>query len=110
MCFAEGLWAGLRQHDVHVLFSALGPTDTPAFRALLERKGAPVPAVLASPDQVAEAALERLPHGPVWNWGLEDDAAGHVPMSASTRRARVLAVEVASRRIFGESCKENVSE
>lgn len=102
MCFAEGLWAGLRPHDVHVLFCALGATDTPAFRALLERKGAPVPPGLACPDQVAEVALERLPHGPVWNWGLEDDAAGHMPMSASARRARVLAVDVASRRIFGE--------
>jgi short-subunit dehydrogenase len=104
MCFAEGLWAGLRKHEVHVLFCALGPTDTPAFRGLLERKGVSIPSSsLASPDRVAEAAFDRLPQGPVWNWGQEDDVAGHAPMSASARRARVLAVEQASRRIFGES-------
>ena len=104
MCFAEGLWMGLRKHDVHVLFCALGPTDTPAFRALLERKGVVMPAAfLASPDKVAEMALSRLAHGPVWNWGLEDDEAGQLPMSASGRRARVLAVEEGSKRIFGES-------
>jgi short-subunit dehydrogenase len=103
LCFSEGLWAGLRPHDVHVLFCALGPTDTPAFRELLERKGVPVPPLLASPDQVAQVALERLASGPVWNWGQEDDVAGHAPMSAGARRARVLAVGEASKRIFGET-------
>jgi short-subunit dehydrogenase len=104
LCFAEGLWSGLRKHDVHVLFCALGPTDTPAFRALLERKGVSMPSSsLASPDKVAEAAFDRLPQGPVWHWGQEDDVAGHAPMSASALRARVLAVEEGSKRIFGES-------
>jgi short-subunit dehydrogenase len=104
LCFAEGLWLGLRKYDVHVLFCALGPTDTPAFRALLDRKGVSMPpSFFASPDKVAEAALNRLAHGPVWNWGQEDDVAGHAPMSASALRARILAVEEGSKRIFGES-------
>jgi short-subunit dehydrogenase len=100
MCFAEGLWVGLKDSDVHVLFCALGATDTPAFRSLLAQKGIPVPPNLVSADQVAEGALAHIAQGPVWNWAHEDDVAGHLPMSAKARRERVLAVEEGSKRIF----------
>ena len=69
MNFAEGLWHELRPHGVDVLYMALGQTDTPAFRKLLAEKGQPVPGNLASPDAVAALGFERLPHGPVLNWG-----------------------------------------
>lgn len=100
LCFAEGLWSELRPHGVDVLNLVLGRTDTPAFRALLAAKGLPVPPGLASPDAVAEAGLARLPHGPVHNWGQDDDQAGYAPTSAAARRARILAVEVASRAVL----------
>lgn len=100
LCFAEGLWSELRPHGVDVLNLVLGRTDTPAFRALLAAKGLPVPPGLASPDAVAEAGLARLPHGPVHNWGHDDDQAGYAPTSAAARRARILAVEVASRAVL----------
>lgn len=101
LCFGEGLWSELREADVHVLNLILGRTDTPAFRDLLARKGMPVPAGLASPDEVAEIGFARLPHGPVHNWGLRDDEVGYAISSATMRRERVLFMEGASKQTFG---------
>ncbi len=101
MCFAEGLWAELRPYDVDVLYFALSTTDTPAFRALLAEKGLPPPSNLASPDEVAEIGLARLPYGPIRNWGQEDDVAGMAPNSPDARRARILTVDEMTKRIFG---------
>lgn len=97
---AEGLWAELHPHGIDVLTLILGMTDTPAFRKLLAERGQPVPAGIASPDDVAETGLTRLPHGPVHNWGASEDELGFAPMSAGTRRARVLAIDAASKRVF----------
>jgi short-subunit dehydrogenase len=102
LCFAESLWGELRQHGVDVLTLVMHMTDTPALRTLLAQKGLPVPPSIASSDEVAEIGLARLPHGPVHNWGLDDDAAGWALLSASGRRARVLAVEKASSHVFGK--------
>lgn len=103
LCFAEGLWAELRPHNVDVLFFALSTTDTPAFRALLAEKGLPPPPGLASPDAVAKLGLERLPHGPVHNWGQQDEEAGFAPNAPAVRRARILMIDQSTKRIFGES-------
>jgi uncharacterized protein len=98
----ESLWTELRPHGVDVLNLILGRTDTPAFRALLAEKGLPVPPGLASPEDVAQIGLDRLPQGPVHNWGLADDVAGYAPTSASARRSRILAIDGATKQIFGE--------
>jgi short-subunit dehydrogenase len=103
LCFGEALWAELRPHGIDVLNLILGMTDTPAFRALLAEKGLPVPDGIASPQDVARIGLERLPHGPVHNWGLEDDAAGYAPNSAAARRERILMVDSMSKRVFGDA-------
>ncbi len=100
--FSEGLWAELQPYGVDVLYAALGTTDTPAFRKLLAEKGMPVPPGLADPAVVAETLLARLPHGPVLNWGQDDDQPGMSPVSAAGRRARVLAIGESTKRIFGE--------
>lgn len=102
LCFAESLWAELRPHNVDVLFFALSTTDTPALRALLAEKGLPAPTGLASPDEVAKIGLERLPHGPVHNWGQADDEAGFAPNAPAVRRARILMIDQSTKRIFGE--------
>jgi len=102
LCFGEGLWAELRPHGVDVLNLVLGPTDTPAFRKLLAEKGMPVPTNIASPEDVARVALERLPQGPVHNWGLADDVSGYAPSSAAMRRERVLMVDRMSQGVFGK--------
>ena len=86
----------------NVLTLVMHMTDTPALRTLLAEKGLPVPPSIASSDEVAEIGLARLPHGPVHNWGLDDDTAGWALLSASGRRARVLAVEKASSHVFGK--------
>lgn len=99
--FAESLWAELRPFGVDVLYLALGKTDTPAFRRLLASRDQPLPDDWAAPAEVARVGLERLSHGPVLNWGQHDDEAGFAPSSAGTRRARVLAIEAASHRVFG---------
>ncbi|HEX8057190.1 MAG TPA: SDR family NAD(P)-dependent oxidoreductase [Novosphingobium sp.] len=100
--FAEGLWAELRPHGVDVLTIALDKTDTPMLRGTLERNGLPIPPDLASPGAVAEMALQRLPHGPIHNWGLADDEAGENWPSAAARRAHVLKIDAGSAAIFGK--------
>lgn len=103
LCFGEGLWAELRAHHVDVLYMVLGTTDTPALRALLASKGMPVPPGLAAPGAVAAAGLARLPFGPVYNYGFDDDDAGFAPTSGCARRARILAIDEASKYIFGDA-------
>ncbi|MFT5481395.1 MAG: short-subunit dehydrogenase [Halieaceae bacterium] len=103
LCFGEGLWAELQPHGVDVLNLILGQTDTPAFRETLAKMGQPVPENLAKPEDVARVALERLSHGPVHNWGLEDDEAGYAPSSAAVRRGRILAIDQATKKIFGDN-------
>lgn len=103
LCFGEGLWAELRQHGVDVLNLVLGRTDTPEFRRLLAEKGMPVPDNIATADEVARVGLERLPYGPVHNWGLADDATGYAPNSAAMRRERILMIDRISNQIFNRA-------
>jgi short-subunit dehydrogenase len=102
LCFGEGLWAELQPHGVDVLNLVLGRTDTPAFRQMLADKQQPLPADIASADDVAKVGLERLAHGPVHNWGVDDDHAGFAPNSAAARRERIRMVDRVSRQIFGD--------
>jgi short-subunit dehydrogenase len=101
LCFGEALWAELRHHNVDVLNLILGRTDTPAHRRLMERNGQPIPAGMADPAEVAEIGLARLPHGPDYNWGQDDDTAGYAPNSPAQRRARILAIEEMSKAYTG---------
>jgi short-subunit dehydrogenase len=103
LCLAEALWAELRPFGVDVLTLVLGRTDTPEFRRLLAEKGMTVPADSAAPGDVARIGLERLPHGPIHNWGQADDAAGMSNLSAAQRRARVLAIDKITSQLFGRS-------
>jgi uncharacterized protein len=102
LCFGESLWAELRHDGVDVLTLIMSLTDTPMLRALLSEKGLPLPAVAADPAAVAETGLSRLAHGPVHNWGFEDESAAFALLSAADRRKRVLAVEAGSARVFGK--------
>lgn len=103
LCFAEALWDELQPHGVDVLTLVMHMTDTPALRALLAEKGLPVPDTIAQPDDVAALGLARLPHGPIQNWGLEDDQSGFGQSSAADRRKRTLAVGEASAHVFGKA-------
>ena len=103
LCFGEGLWAELRPHGVDVLNLILGRTDTPMFREYLAKRGMPVPPNLASPDDVARIGLDRLPHGPIHNWGQADDATGFSSSSAAARRERILAIDLMTKDVFGEN-------
>ncbi len=99
--FGEALWAELRHHGVDVLNLILGRTDTPAHRKLMERNGQPIPADMASPEEVAEIGLAHLARGPDYNWGQASDVAGYAPNSPDDRRARILAIEQMSRAYAG---------
>lgn len=101
LCFAEALWAELRPHGVEVLTLVLNRTDTPAFRTLLEEKGMPMPKDVASAGDVARVGLERLPYGPIYNWGQADDQPGMASSSAAERRERVLAIDRITAELFG---------
>jgi hypothetical protein len=57
--------------------------------------------IRASPEEVARVGLERLPHGPVHNWGRADDEAGFLPSSAAARRERILALDERTKSLFG---------
>ena len=103
LCFAEALWAELRPHGVDVLTLVLRADDTPAFRALLAEKGLPFPENIASPDDVPRWASSGCAHGPIHNWGLDDDVAGYAPNSAKARRERVLMIDSMTKPIFGDS-------
>jgi len=96
LVFGEGLWAELRPYGVDVLNLIMGKTDTPAHRELMARLGIAFPDDCASADEVAAKGLERLPHGPVQNWGLSDDDPGYAGTSAAARRQRILAIAEAS--------------
>jgi short-subunit dehydrogenase len=98
--FAEGLWAELRPYGVDVLSINLHVTDTPNLRRILAKTGMPLPDEMASPDDVARIALERLPHGPVHNWGLDEEEAGYAPCSAAERRRRVLAMDESAKKMY----------
>jgi short-subunit dehydrogenase len=102
LCFAEALWDELHERGVDVLTLVMHMTDTPALRALLAEKGVPVPENIANAEEIAVLGLSRLSHGPVQNWGLQDDDPGYAPMSAATRRKRTLAVGAASSHVFGK--------
>ncbi len=91
--FAEGLWAELRHEGIDVLSLVLGQTDTPSYRATLEKSGQPLPENWAGPDDVADTALAQLPHGPIYNWGQANDVAGYASGSPDDRRAKILYIE-----------------
>jgi uncharacterized protein len=101
LVFGEGLWIELKAHGVDVLNSIMGKTDTPAYRELMESKGLAFPTDCASPDDVAALSLERLPHGPVLNWGLADGEAGYAGTSAAERRQRIEAITAAMGAGYG---------
>lgn len=103
LCFTEGLWAELKPQGVDVLNLILGRTDTPAFRDMLAQQGLPIPDDLAKPADIAKTGLEQLPNGPVCNWGQAEDVAGIAPNSAAARRARILAIDEATKTIFKRS-------
>ncbi|WP_018506323.1 SDR family NAD(P)-dependent oxidoreductase [Parafrankia discariae] len=100
LCFGESLWAELRPYNVDVLNLVLGKTDTPAFRALLAKNGLPEPTDWATPQDVAEAGVTRLPHGPIHNQGQAADTVG------DERRSRVLMIEEMSKSVFGEKAPD----
>lgn len=97
LVLGEALWAELRPHGVDVLNLIMGRTDTPAHRELMARLGVPFPEGTASAAAVAALGLERLPFGPVQNWGQADDEPGMEDKSAAQRRARIEAIAARSR-------------
>jgi hypothetical protein len=80
----------------------LNRTDTPAHRKLLERNGQPIPEGMAVPDDVARTAMERLPHGPIHNWGEGEDTIGMSANSPAQRRAKIVMVEDMTRAYTGQ--------
>jgi uncharacterized protein len=67
---AEALWAELHGAGVDVLVLVLGPTDTPALRTILTRRGvlerfdAPFPFPVQTPEHVVTEAAANLGKGP----------------------------------------------
>lgn len=100
LCLAEGLWAELRPLGVSVLTLAMGVTDTPELRRLLAQTGRSGPGQMADAEEVAAFGLANLENGPVQNWALAEDEAGHLPNSAADRRRRVEMIDESTRSIF----------
>lgn len=89
LLLCEALWAELEPHGVDVLCYVIGRTDTPAHRELMAARGMVIPDDMAHPEDVARLGLERLPFGPVCNWGEADDEAVMSATSAAQRRERI---------------------
>ena len=96
LVLGEALWAELKPHNIDVLNLIMGKTDTPAHRELMQKLSVPFPDDCASADDVAAVGLDRLPHGPVLNWGLEDADVGYAGTSAAARRSRIEAIAAMS--------------
>lgn len=100
--FSESLWSEMRPSGVDMLTIVLDKTDTPNFRRIMDELDMPWPEGVASPDEVARVGLERLPHGPIHNWGLADDEPGLGWASASERRQRVVAMSDTVEKLYGK--------
>jgi len=94
---AEGLWAELQPHGVHVLGLIAGATDTPAM-ASAGIDFAPGEAM--DPEDVAREGLEQLPHGPVHAAGAQNRAAAAF-MRGAERRQAVALMTAGSAALFG---------
>lgn len=93
LAFAEGLWSEMRRDDADVLALAIGVTDTPAHRKLLEEKAQPLPPDMATPEEVVDLGLSQLAHGPICTFGVASrDRIGALP-SGDERRERILVME-----------------
>ena len=65
MNLIESLWAELRATDVDATYFAIGSTDTPKLRGLMELRGvAPGGIHLADPDDLACWVIDNLQNGP----------------------------------------------
>lgn len=92
--FTEALWSELRPYGVDVCTIVLGRTNTPGYHQRRASKGIKVSDEgLAAPHAVAAHGLARLAHGPVTNWGQEDEEAGFMALSAAARRKKVIMLE-----------------
>ncbi|MCT2399136.1 SDR family NAD(P)-dependent oxidoreductase [Novosphingobium mangrovi (ex Huang et al. 2023)] len=96
LVLCEALWSELEPHGVDVLSFVIGRTDTPAHRELMEARDMPIPEGLADPDDVARLGLERLPFGPICNWGEGDEEAIMSASSAAQRRERIRQIAAVS--------------
>jgi short-subunit dehydrogenase len=79
LVLAESLWAELSPAGVDVLGMVLGPTDTPAFRKILNGRQLDG---MADPDDVARHMLDNLANGPTF-------PPDPTPFSAIPRRQAV---------------------
>ncbi len=63
--FAEGLWAELRPHNVHVLGLILGLTNTPNLARTGYKPDPAAGLIMAEPKDVAQQGLDQLGHEPI---------------------------------------------
>lgn len=103
LAFAEGLWGDLSDKGVDVLTLVMSQTDTPEFRRYMEEHGMPFPENAASSDAVAALGLERLPYGPIQNWGEADDEAKMTLQSSKARRERIKMINAGTKRMMGHT-------
>ena len=86
LVLAESLWAELSPAGVDVLGMVLGPTDTPAFRKVLNGRQLDG---LADPDDVARDMLDNVANGPTFP--ARPHPVQRHPASASGRAHRAAA-------------------
>jgi len=87
--FCEGLWLECQPHGVDVLHMCIGFTATPAMR----RIGIDT-SMAASPDAVAQEALDKIALGPVLLAGGEPTRARAITYSQVDNRARTVRASV----------------
>jgi short-subunit dehydrogenase len=101
LVFGEGLWAELAPNGVDVLSFVLGQTDTPAFRALVDKYGTTI-GDAADADDVARDGLEHLGDGPT-RMAAAIGGGDASPFGAMSRREAVQLMSAGMTEIVGES-------
>ena len=94
---AEGLWAELAPHGVHVLSLVAGATDTPAIAAT----GVDFAAGQAmDPADVAREGLRQLPHGPLHVAGEGNRMAASL-LRGDDRRQSIAMMSAGAASLYG---------
>lgn len=85
----ESIWAELKEKNVDATYFAIGATDTPKLRGLMEMRGvAPGDVNLTPPDTLARWIFQNLGNGPTQVFDVDPQSMDPLT-SPKARRARV---------------------
>ena len=101
----ESIWAELKDKNVDATYFAIGATDTPKLRGLMEMRGvAPGDVNLTPPDTLARWIFQNLGNGPTQVFDVDPQSMDPLT-SPKARRARVEPCPRSSRVRLRRDCR-----